>query len=218
MWRTSWGALPRSGRRPSWCAGVTRKSSAGRGISSMWTGGTRPSYDLVINTKNLSMEAAVDLVLRVLPRPELAATEASRQTLRDRVLAARVRAALAAHPDTRRHWILQRGSIPRSSSRRTDTRRYSSGPLSGEAPADPGVFRPPPAPSTRAASSPSARRDRFPRQGDPPLAMGPGSAMLVPGLDEHTRSSAEGLECASPSAAGAGGDRWIETMDTRRGP
>jgi hypothetical protein len=68
------------------------------------------------------------------------------------------------------------------------------------------------------SSSPSARRDRFPRQGDPPLAMGPGSAMLVPGLDEHARSSAEGLECVSPNAAGAGGDRWIETMDTRRGP
>jgi len=60
-------------------------------------------YDLVISTEALSTEAAVDLVVGVLHRPELAATDASRQAVSDRALAARVRAALAAHPATRKH-------------------------------------------------------------------------------------------------------------------
>jgi cytidylate kinase len=59
-------------------------------------------YDLVITTEKLSFEAGVDLILGLLHRPELAATEASRQALRDRALASRVRAALAAHPETRK--------------------------------------------------------------------------------------------------------------------
>ena len=62
-------------------------------------------YDLVINTETLSFESGVDLMLGVLRRPELAETEASRQTVRDRALASRVRAALAAHPETRTYRI-----------------------------------------------------------------------------------------------------------------
>jgi len=62
-------------------------------------------YDLVINTEKLSVSAAVDLIADVVRRPELAATEASRQMVRDRALASRVRAALAAHPETRKYRI-----------------------------------------------------------------------------------------------------------------
>jgi cytidylate kinase len=62
-------------------------------------------YDLVINTEKLSFEAGVELILGLLPRPELAAMEATRQAVRDRALASRVRAALAAHPETRKYRI-----------------------------------------------------------------------------------------------------------------
>ena len=62
-------------------------------------------YDLVINTEQLSVEAAVAPILSVLRRPELAPTEASRQAVRDRALVSRVRCALAAHPETRRYRI-----------------------------------------------------------------------------------------------------------------
>ena len=62
-------------------------------------------YDLVITTEKLSLEAGVDLILGLLHRPELAATDASRQAVRDRALASRVRTALAAHPETRKYWI-----------------------------------------------------------------------------------------------------------------
>lgn len=62
-------------------------------------------YDLVINTEKLSVEAGVDLVVGLLRRSELAATEASLQAVRDRALASRVRAALAAHPETRKYRI-----------------------------------------------------------------------------------------------------------------
>lgn len=62
-------------------------------------------YDLVINTEHLPVDAAVELLAGLLRRPELATTEQSRQAVRDRALAARVRAALAAHPETRRYRI-----------------------------------------------------------------------------------------------------------------
>jgi cytidylate kinase len=62
-------------------------------------------YDLVINTEKLSFEAGVDLVIALLHRPELAATEATWQAVRDRALASRVRAALAAYPETRKYRI-----------------------------------------------------------------------------------------------------------------
>lgn len=62
-------------------------------------------YDLVINTEKLSAEAGVDLIVGLLRRSELTATEASQQAVRDRALASRVRAALAAHPETRKYRI-----------------------------------------------------------------------------------------------------------------
>lgn len=62
-------------------------------------------YDILINTEKLSVEAGVELVVGLLRRSELAATEASLQAVRDRALASRVRAALAAHPDTRKYRI-----------------------------------------------------------------------------------------------------------------
>jgi cytidylate kinase len=62
-------------------------------------------YDLVLNTERLTVEAAVDTLVRLMRRPEMAATPASRQAVRDRSLASRVRAALAAHPETRKYRI-----------------------------------------------------------------------------------------------------------------
>jgi len=62
-------------------------------------------YDLVINTEKVSMEAAVEMIADVARRPELQGNEASRQAVRDRGLASRVRAALAAHPETRKYRI-----------------------------------------------------------------------------------------------------------------
>jgi cytidylate kinase len=58
-------------------------------------------YDLVLNTEKLSVEAGVE-VLAGLVRT-LVTTEESRQQVRDRALASRVRAALAAHSDTRKY-------------------------------------------------------------------------------------------------------------------
>jgi cytidylate kinase len=62
-------------------------------------------YDAVINTEKVSYEAAVELIVGLVKRPELAATDASRQAVRDRALASRVRTALAAHPETRKYRI-----------------------------------------------------------------------------------------------------------------
>jgi cytidylate kinase len=62
-------------------------------------------YDVVINTEKISYEAAVDLIAGLARREEVAATEASRQMVRDRALASRVRTALAAHPETRKYRI-----------------------------------------------------------------------------------------------------------------
>lgn len=62
-------------------------------------------YDLVISTEKLSVEAGVEIILGLLRRPELAATEASRQAVRDRALASRVRTALAGHPETRKYRV-----------------------------------------------------------------------------------------------------------------
>jgi cytidylate kinase len=62
-------------------------------------------YDLVVNTEKLTSEAGVELIVGILARPELAPSEASRQMVRDRALASRVRTALAAHPETRKYRI-----------------------------------------------------------------------------------------------------------------
>jgi cytidylate kinase len=62
-------------------------------------------YDVVINTEKLSNEAGVELIVGLLSRPDVAATEASRQAVRDRALASRVRAALRANAETRKYRI-----------------------------------------------------------------------------------------------------------------
>jgi cytidylate kinase len=62
-------------------------------------------YDVVLNTEKIAHEAGVDLVMGLLRRPELVATEVSRQKVRDRALASRIRTALAAHPETRKYRI-----------------------------------------------------------------------------------------------------------------
>lgn len=62
-------------------------------------------YDVLINTATLSCEAAVQLLVGMARRPELATTAAARQLVADRVLASQVEVALAGHPSLRRHWI-----------------------------------------------------------------------------------------------------------------
>jgi cytidylate kinase len=60
-------------------------------------------YDVVINTEKLSTQAGIDVIIGLLHRPEVAATETSRQLVRDRALASRVRTALAANAETRKY-------------------------------------------------------------------------------------------------------------------
>lgn len=59
-------------------------------------------YDLTVNTERLSLEVGTEQVLRLAERPEFSPTEASRRTLGDLHLAARVRAVLKAQPETTR--------------------------------------------------------------------------------------------------------------------
>jgi cytidylate kinase len=60
-------------------------------------------YDLVINTEKLSYEAAVDAIVGVVRRPELATTDTGRRVVASRALASRVQVALATHPETRKY-------------------------------------------------------------------------------------------------------------------
>lgn len=60
-------------------------------------------YDLVVNTEKVTVDAAVEVVTGLVSR--LVVTEESRQQVRDRGLASRVRAALAAHLETRKYRI-----------------------------------------------------------------------------------------------------------------
>jgi len=62
-------------------------------------------YDLVINTENLKVATAVELLAGVVDRPELRTTEAGAQLVADRSLASRVQVALATHPETRKYRI-----------------------------------------------------------------------------------------------------------------
>jgi cytidylate kinase len=59
-------------------------------------------YDMVLNTERFSKEAGADLLCSWLARPEWQPTDASRAVLQDAALAARVRAALKADPETGR--------------------------------------------------------------------------------------------------------------------
>jgi cytidylate kinase len=58
-------------------------------------------YDLVLNTEKLSVDAGVEAIAGLVRG--LSASEESRQQVRDRALSSRVRAALAAHPETRKY-------------------------------------------------------------------------------------------------------------------
>ncbi|HZS34724.1 MAG TPA: cytidylate kinase family protein [Methylomirabilota bacterium] len=60
-------------------------------------------YDLVLNTEKLSTEAAVEVIAGLVRG--FTATEESRQDVRNRALASRVRSALAAHVETRKYRI-----------------------------------------------------------------------------------------------------------------
>ncbi|MBI2204404.1 MAG: cytidylate kinase family protein [Candidatus Rokubacteria bacterium] len=62
-------------------------------------------YDVVVNTEKVRCEAAVEMVERVVRRPELATTEDGRGLLASRVLVSRVQVALATSPETRRYRI-----------------------------------------------------------------------------------------------------------------
>ena len=59
-------------------------------------------YDAVLTTDRLSVEAGADVLCHMLGRTEWQATEASRATLQDAGLSARVRAALKVTPETTR--------------------------------------------------------------------------------------------------------------------
>ena len=62
-------------------------------------------YDLVVNTENLTVPTAVELVVGAAARPELQTTPTGAQVVADRSLASRVQVALATHPETRRYRI-----------------------------------------------------------------------------------------------------------------
>ena len=59
-------------------------------------------YDLNLSTERFTLEGGVDFLCYLLARPDWQATEASRAALQDHALAARVRAALKAAPETAR--------------------------------------------------------------------------------------------------------------------
>jgi osmotically-inducible protein OsmY len=58
-------------------------------------------YDVVLNTKRISVQECVSEVLALARAPQFEETEDSRQKLEDLALAARVRAALRRAPETR---------------------------------------------------------------------------------------------------------------------
>jgi cytidylate kinase len=62
-------------------------------------------YELTVNTEMLRYDAVVQMIEGLTRRPEMATTEAGRQTIGSRALASRVQVALATHPETRRYRI-----------------------------------------------------------------------------------------------------------------
>lgn len=62
-------------------------------------------YELVVNTEKLKCEAVVEMIERVVSRPEMAITDVGRRVVVSRALASRVQVALATHPETRRYRI-----------------------------------------------------------------------------------------------------------------
>jgi hypothetical protein len=57
-------------------------------------------YDLTINTACVTVDEATDLLIAAMRQPHRQPTEASREALWDAAMAARVRAALKANPET----------------------------------------------------------------------------------------------------------------------
>ncbi len=62
-------------------------------------------YELVVNTEKVRHDAVVDVIERLVRRPEMATTDEGRQIVASRALASRVQVALATHPETRRYRI-----------------------------------------------------------------------------------------------------------------
>src|SRR2546425_5641401 len=62
-------------------------------------------YDVVVNSEKLTYEAAVEMIERLVRRPEVATTEPGGKVVAARALASRVQVALAMHPETRRYRI-----------------------------------------------------------------------------------------------------------------
>jgi len=62
-------------------------------------------YELIVNTEKLRHDAVVDVLERLVRRPEMATTDEGRQLVASRALASRVQVALATHPETRRYRI-----------------------------------------------------------------------------------------------------------------
>src|SRR5207249_2029970 len=62
-------------------------------------------YELIVNTEKLRHEAVVEILERLVRRPEMATTEEGRRIVASRALASRVPVALATHADTRRYRI-----------------------------------------------------------------------------------------------------------------
>src|SRR3990172_1102506 len=62
-------------------------------------------YELIVNTEKLRHDAVVDVLERLVRRPEMATTDEGRQLGASRALASRVQVALATHPETRRYRI-----------------------------------------------------------------------------------------------------------------
>ena len=62
-------------------------------------------YDVVVSTEKLKYDAAVDMIERVVRRPEMTTTDDGRKLLASRVLVSRVQVALATNPETRRYRI-----------------------------------------------------------------------------------------------------------------
>ena len=69
-------------------------------------------YDIVLNTKRVSVSECVAEVLTLARAPQFGETEASRQKLDDLALAARVRAALRRAPETREAQVQVASAVP----------------------------------------------------------------------------------------------------------
>lgn len=62
-------------------------------------------YELIVNTEKLRHDAVVEVLERLVRRPEMATTDEGQQLVASRALASRVQVALATHPETRRYRI-----------------------------------------------------------------------------------------------------------------